>query len=162
MIDSRWIFGFGSLMWEPGFDFIRAIPHATLHGYRRDFTVRSTSRWGTKANPAPTLGLEKGGVTIGMAFEVEAKNYDKVMKYLHKREGKDFEFPEKDIQLIINNKPTIVKATVCINKQNHSYLGKLGTEQRASMVLKAKGKKGTSKDYLLETREMLIMLIQWF
>jgi cation transport protein ChaC len=68
---SLWVFGYGSLMWDPGFPYVRWAP-ALIHGYHRAMCI-SSSRWrGTPERPGLVLGLDRGGACRGIAFQVAA------------------------------------------------------------------------------------------
>ena len=66
-----WIFGYGSLMWRPGFDFIESAP-ALLNGYHRAFCLYSHHHRGTVERPGLVLGLDQGGSCRGLALRVAA------------------------------------------------------------------------------------------
>src|SRR6202166_5116698 len=65
-----WVFGYGSLMWRPGFDFIEQVP-ARLIGEHRALCVSSFDHRGTPENPGLVLGLDRGGVCRRIAFRVD-------------------------------------------------------------------------------------------
>ena len=80
-----WVFGYGSLIWNPGFDTVesRAV---RLHGYHRRFCVRSVVYRGTPADPGLVMGLRPGGQVAGVAHRVRAADADAVLTYLEDRE----------------------------------------------------------------------------
>ena len=80
-----WVFGYGSLMWKPGFAHVETL-HARLHGYRRALCVRSYVHRGTPERPGLVLGLDRGGSCLGMAFRVPGDLEDEVVAYLRERE----------------------------------------------------------------------------
>nr|MCU0831318.1 gamma-glutamylcyclotransferase [Rhizobiaceae bacterium] len=80
-----WVFGYGSLMWRPGFVHEEALP-ARLTGYHRALCVRSLVHRGTPERPGLVLGLDKGGSCKGIAFRVTADRRDAVVDYLRARE----------------------------------------------------------------------------
>ncbi|HET7413468.1 MAG TPA: gamma-glutamylcyclotransferase, partial [Pararhizobium sp.] len=84
-MDDFWVFGYGSLMWRPGFDFIEA-SEARAFGFRRSLCVRSHVHRGTPERPGLVLGLDFGGSCRGMAFRVASENQAAVMAYLRARE----------------------------------------------------------------------------
>ena len=87
MTDPRdfWIFGYGSLMWRPGFAFEESRP-ALLEGWHRELCVYSHHWRGTADRPGLVLGLDEGGTCRGVAFRVAASHVDEVRAYLHARE----------------------------------------------------------------------------
>src|SRR5436309_15797971 len=76
-----WVFGYGSLMWRPGFDFIEQVP-ARLIGEHRALCVYSFDHRGTPENPGLVLGLDRGGACRGIAFRVAGRHRDETMEYL--------------------------------------------------------------------------------
>src|ERR1700681_3993265 len=82
---GRWGFGYGSLMWRPGFAYVERQP-ATLHGRRRAFCIYSVHHRGTYARPGLVLGLAPGGAVRGVAYRVAASAWGRVYAYLRERE----------------------------------------------------------------------------
>ena len=80
-----WVFGYGSLMWRPGFEFIEQVP-ARLIGEHRALCVYSFDHRGTPEKPGLVLGLDRGGACRGVAFRVAAKQRDATVDYLRARE----------------------------------------------------------------------------
>ena len=80
-----WIFGYGSLMWRPGFDYVERLP-VRLHGYHRAFCVWSHRYRGTPERPGLVLGLDRGGSCLGIAYRIAPEKQDTVLAYLHERE----------------------------------------------------------------------------
>lgn len=72
-MDEFWVFGYGSLMWNPGFEFMER-SEALVYGYRRSLCVRSFVHRGTRDNPGLVLGLDRGGACRGMAFRISPEN----------------------------------------------------------------------------------------
>src|ERR1700748_1582132 len=80
-----WVFGYGSLMWRPGFEFVERIP-ARLIGLHRALCVYSFVHRGTPERPGLVLGLDRGGMCRGIAFRVSAALRDQTVAYLRARE----------------------------------------------------------------------------
>ena len=83
--EDLWVFGYGSLMWNPGFDFVERVP-ARLIGLHRALCVYSFVHRGTPERPGLVLGLDRGGMCRGIAFRVAAKAREKTIAYLRARE----------------------------------------------------------------------------
>jgi glutathione-specific gamma-glutamylcyclotransferase len=85
LVISDWVFAYGSLIWDPGFDFEDATL-ASVHGYHRAFCIRSTRFRGTPEEPGVVLGLDRGGSCIGMAFRLKAESRRQAIETLYERE----------------------------------------------------------------------------
>ena len=84
-MDEFWVFGYGSLMWNPGFDYeVREI--VTLPGFHRALCIHSWVHRGTRDHPGLVLGLDRGGSCKGAAFRIAATQRDDVVAYLRERE----------------------------------------------------------------------------
>ena len=81
---ALWVFGYGSLMWRPGFPFETRVP-AKLHGHHRALCVYSILHRGTSENPGLVLGLDHGGDCHGVAFRVPAGAENDTIAYLRER-----------------------------------------------------------------------------
>src|SRR6185312_6801690 len=80
-----WVFGYGSLMWRPGFAYEEA-QHARLTGYRRCFCIYSVYHRGTVERPGLVLGLDRGGACEGIAYRVAGPDVAQTVGYLRARE----------------------------------------------------------------------------
>src|SRR5690606_30823647 len=80
-----WVFGYGSLIWRPGFEHVEA-RRARLNGYRRSLCIYSFVHRGTPERPGLVLGLDRGGSCVGLAFRVRGEQRDAVIEYLRARE----------------------------------------------------------------------------
>src|SRR2546421_13022372 len=80
-----WVFGYGSLIWRPGFEFIERVP-ARLIGEHRALCVYSFVHRGTPEKPGLVLGLDRGGACRGVAFRVAEKDSAATIAHLRARE----------------------------------------------------------------------------
>src|SRR5687767_8101396 len=83
--NDLWVFGYGSLIWRPGFDFIERAP-ARLIGAHRALCVLSHVHRGTPERPGLVLGLDRGGACRGVAFRVAGAHRAETIAYLRSRE----------------------------------------------------------------------------
>jgi len=82
---EHWVFGYGSLMWNPGFRFIER-RRAVIHGYHRSLCMVSHMYRGTPDRPGLVLGLDIGGACHGIAFQVADEDWVETVNYLRARE----------------------------------------------------------------------------
>ena len=80
-----WVFGYGSLMWRPGFEFVEQVP-ARLIGEHRALCVYSFDHRGTPEQPGLVLGLDRGGACRGIAYRVAGSARRDTVQYLRDRE----------------------------------------------------------------------------
>ena len=148
-----WVFGYGSLMWHPGFEFREARP-GRLYGYHRSFCVRSEIYRGTPKRPGLVLGLDSGGSCRGIAYRVARKQARTVLDYLEDRELRRDTYLAKRHPVRLDNR--VVEA-ICfvVNRANDQYVGKLSVAAMARHVCQGVGERGACFDYLLSTVEHL-------
>jgi len=147
-----WIFVYGSLMWnldnlQPH---IRAKKKAILYGLHRDFNKASIENWGTKTNPAPTLGLKRGDKCVGVAYEIDDNKRDRVIALLNNREGTHFTIAKKRIEV---KDIGMINAFYPYNKRDSSFLGRKSLKRRAKMAIMARGTNGSCINYVKNTRK---------
>lgn len=147
--DFEWIFGYGSLMWRPGFPFIEQA-QAQLDGYHRAACVYSHHHRGTEKTPGLVLGLDQGGTCDGIAFRIDINKRPQIIEYLHKRELIGYAYKPALVKIAIHN--DIVHAYTFVADPEHpQYAGKLGKSKAAEIIMKAQGASGLNRDYLMNT-----------
>jgi glutathione-specific gamma-glutamylcyclotransferase len=145
-----WVFGYGSLMWRPGFEHEVAEP-ARLLGYHRALCVHSHVHRGTPERPGLVLGLDQGGSCKGVAFRVSADRRDAVLDYLRARELVTNVYREREIGIRLASGATVRAITYVVDRRHSQYAGRLDVENAASVVLGAKGVSGENPDYVMNT-----------
>lgn len=155
-----WIFGYGSLMWRPGFTFLRS-EAARIHGYHRRLCVYSHVHRGTPEQPGLVLGLDRGGSCHGLAFEIAPENWEETIAYLRAREQVTSVYLErrKTITLIDSGR-TAEAVTYVVDRTHRQYAGELDDDDLERHVRLGQGVSGHCTDYVLNTvshlREMNI------
>ena len=147
MSDERWVFGYGSLMWRPGFDFVERAA-ATLHGRRRAFCIYSVHHRGTYERPGLVLGLAPGGATRGVAFRIAEPAWSRVYAYLVEREQPTETYIEarRAVRLADGRR---VEALVFLSDVRHAqWAGHLSPERQAELIAGARGLSGPNIEYL--------------
>lgn len=147
MSEERWVFGYGSLMWRPGFPFEERRA-ATLHGRRRAFCIYSVHHRGTYDRPGLVLGLAPGGATRGMAFRVAERDWDGTYAYLKEREQPTETYIEaaRAVRLADGRR---VEALVFLSDVGHpQWAGALSLDRQAELIAGARGLSGRNVDYL--------------
>jgi len=140
---SHWVFGFGSLMWNPGFDFVDRQP-ALLQGRHRVFSIKSNVSWGSADRPGLVVALHPGGSCQGYAFRVSAANWPETDAYLRNRERA---YRHAEVPVVLKN--TRVQATTFLFDKNHPRaVGKLDFPTTAQMIAQGVGENGSSVEYL--------------
>lgn len=147
-----WIFGYGSLMWDPGFPH-RESRTALLRGYHRAFCVYSLRYRGTPESPGLVLGLDRGGSCRGIAYRIEGADRSDVLAYLWEREMFTRTYRPRHLPVRLDGpEPRIVQAlTFVVDRTHRQYAGRLPAEQVASMISAGEGTRGRCRDYLMNT-----------
>jgi glutathione-specific gamma-glutamylcyclotransferase len=150
--EDLWVFGYGSLMWRPGFEFLEQLP-ARLIGEHRALCVYSFDHRGTPEKPGLVLGLDRGGACRGIAFRVAAKRRDEVIGYLRGREQTTHVYREVMRSVWLENEPRDrVSALAYVVDRGHvQYAGRLSLPDQLRYVRQGHGRSGNNRDYVLET-----------
>jgi glutathione-specific gamma-glutamylcyclotransferase len=146
-----WVFGYGSLMWRPGFDFRERLP-ARLSGAHRALCVYSWVHRGTEAVPGLVLGLDRGGSCRGVAFRIAAAKRTTVIDYLRERELVTDVYREVWRSVAVGNDLRPVKALTYVVDRNHrQYAGALAPDEVLAYVRRGRGRSGDNTEYVLNT-----------
>ncbi len=150
-MDQFWIFGYGSLMWRPGFPHMRSEP-ARVHGYHRSLCVYSYVHRGTPEQPGLVLGLDRGGSCHGMAFEVAADRWDETLVYLRAREQVTSVYLEKRKAVTLLESGRKVQAvTYVVDRAHRQYAGVLDGDALERHVRAGCGVSGHCIEYVMNT-----------
>ena len=133
-----WVFGYGSLMWRPGFDVLERVP-ARLIGLHRALCVFSFVHRGTPEKPGLVLGLDRGGMCRGIAFRVAAAKREKTIAYLRGREQVTSVYLEtmRRIELEDEARRQVRALTYIVDRGHVQYAGRLRVGKACIMCGKA-------------------------
>lgn len=151
---THWIFGYGSLIWRPGFAFIRTVP-AVLRGAHRRLCIYSHRHRGTPERPGLVFGLVRGGSCRGVAFEVEGDNWEAVHDYLNEREMDSGIYLEAFRPLHLEGGVTVTALTYVVDEHHAQYAGKLEIAEQLRLVRSGVGESGPNPEYVLQTAKHL-------
>ena len=151
---SIWVFGYGSLMWNPGFPHLRAV-QARMHGVRRALCVRSTHYRGTSDSPGLVFGLDRGGSCHGVAFEVAEANREAVIAYLRAREQISMVYHEVVRPARLLSGETVGALVYVANQAHEQYAGGLDFEEMLAIIRHSAGAMGPNVDYVTATLRRL-------
>jgi cation transport protein ChaC len=147
-----WVFGYGSLMWRPGFEFVEKVP-ARLIGEHRALCVYSFDHRGTPEKPGLVLGLDRGGACRGIAFRVAPELRVHTINYLREREQTTHVYREVMRSVWLDNEARQrVSALAYVADRGHvQYAGRLPLNEQLRIVRQGHGRSGNNRDYVLAT-----------
>ncbi len=149
-----WVFGYGSLMWRPGFAYALRCK-AKLSGWRRSLCVWSQVYRGTPAAPGLVLGLDRGGACLGVAFRVNAALSEATIRYLRDREQVTSVYLERTAPVTLETGERVAALTYVADRRHPQYAGRLDRETMLAIVRARRGRSGDNAAYVIETRDHL-------
>lgn len=158
-MSDLWVFGYGSLMWRPGFAFEESV-QARLYGAHRSLCVLSHTHRGTPAKPGLVLGLDRGGSCLGVAFRVAEEKGESVIRYLRKRELDSDVYLETYRPVVIGGGTGgVVKALLyTVDRSHPQYAGSLERDEALDLIRQGRGHSGPNRDYVVNTADHLAKL----
>lgn len=145
-----WVFGYGSLMWHPGFKVERAVA-ARLYGYHRRLCLWSVHYRGSVNRPGLVLGLDRGGSCFGVALRVASTDRDAAADYLRAREMINNAYLPR-VKKVYLQTGDAVEALVFLSRRDHPQFAKrMSVADTVAVVLGARGKSGDNREYVLNT-----------
>ncbi|MBZ6077705.1 gamma-glutamylcyclotransferase [Microvirga puerhi] len=150
-----WVFGYGSLMWRPGFPFVER-HHAQLYGYHRSLCVFSHVHRGTPEKPGLVLGLDRGGRCHGVVFRVVPEEAEATIHYLREREQATAVYLERRLPVRLDDGRKIEALAYIADRKHQQYAGRLSFEEIVDLVRDGVGISGQNPDYVRSTYEHLV------
>ena len=157
---GHWVFGYGSLMWNPGFPY-QSSHRARLVGFHRGFCIYSTHHRGSHERPGLVLGLDRGGVCQGWAYRIADEDHAAVMRYLRAREQISGVYREAHVRMEIAGEAHQILGEVdgvayVVEPAHPGYAGRLAVGEQARLIRAARGLSGPNVEYLVNTHRQLV------
>ena len=151
--DEIWLFGYGSLMWNPCINYCDRQP-ALLHGYHRNYCLQTPVGRGTPEQPGLMLALKRGGSCNGIAYQIDQAIAEHELDVIWNREMISGAYQPR---LVMLRTPLGLKRSIAfaINTKHPLYVDNISPEQAAAMIATASGWLGTCAEYLYSTVENL-------
>ncbi|HEY5633265.1 MAG TPA: gamma-glutamylcyclotransferase [Burkholderiaceae bacterium] len=150
---SDWVFGYGSLIWNPEIDFDRS-EIARAHGYHRAFCISSTRYRGTRAAPGVVLGLDRGGSCVGVAMHLHHPRRRDSIARLYEREMLNRVYTPTLVALTLRSGAQIRALSFVANRASPDYQ-QLTEAQILERLRRCSGERGANRDYALNTLRAL-------
>jgi cation transport protein ChaC len=151
---QRWVFGYGSLMWRPGFPYLERRP-ALHQGRRRAFCIYSVHHRGTPERKGLVLGLASGGAVRGVAYHVAEADWTETYAYLMQREQPTETYVEHYAAARLDDGRHVRALTFLSDRTHPQWAGVLSLEAQADLIAGASGLSGRNVDYLTDLVEHL-------
>ncbi len=152
-----WVFGYGSLIWRPGFEFVER-SHATIFGFHRALCVLSHVHRGTPEQPGLVLGLDRGGSCQGVAYRVEESTRAATINYLREREQVTMVYREITPVATLADGRCVRALAYAVDRTHHQYSRQLQLNEVIRAVRQGVGQSGPNPEYIINTHEHLIAM----
>jgi glutathione-specific gamma-glutamylcyclotransferase len=151
--EDLWVFGYGSLIWRPNFDFAERRP-ARVHGWHRALKMWSRINRGTPERPGLVFGLLTGGCCRGVVFRIAREQGPAVLAQLWQRE---MAMAVYDPRWLLAETPQgrVRALAFTLSRKSPSHTGELTEEEYCAIFSQASGIYGTTLDYAHRTLEEL-------
>ncbi|HYM30843.1 MAG TPA: gamma-glutamylcyclotransferase [Candidatus Cybelea sp.] len=151
-----WIFGYGSLMWNPALK-VAETRAATVHGYHRWFCLDMHLGRGSPDRPGLMLGLDRGGSCHGMAHRIAPQDVESELEILWRREMLSGAYQPRWVTAY-GKRGALRALTFVVDRRHDRYAGKLPEQEVVMRIALAEGHIGTNRQYLFKTVEHLDQL----
>jgi len=152
-----WVFGYGSLMWRPGFPFVESHV-ATIRGYHRALCIYSFVHRGTKEKPGLVLGLDRGGACRGVVFRIPREQSEATLAYLRERELVTNVYREVRVTAQLDEGRRVTCITYVADRAHEQYAGRLSEAELLRLVSQGHGISGSNLEYVRNTHQHLVEL----
>jgi cation transport protein ChaC len=142
-----WVFGYGSLMWDPGIRF-EEVRRAYVPGYARRFILRDVyGGRGTVDAPGLMVALDKGDGCHGLAFRISRTDLEEETEVLWRRERIGPAYVPVFVEAVTANARLTALAFVADHEAD-LIDANIGRAQQVEYCATGTGFMGSSLDYL--------------
>jgi cation transport protein ChaC len=153
-MEELWVFGYGSLMWRPGFDFVEQ-RKGRVHGLHRRLCIYSHVHRGTPERPGLVLGLDLGGSCEGIVFRVADEKREDTIRYLREREMMNGVYYESYRRVTCEDGSIVRALTYCAQRNHVQFAPKMSLENTVAQIEGALGQSGPNEEYVLSTVDQI-------
>ncbi len=152
-LQADWVFGYGSLIWDPGFAYSER-HRVTVHGYHRAFCIRSVQYRGTPEAPGVVLGLDRGGSCQGVVFKLQPDEADAVVEQVYRREMSHYAYEPRLVRARLVDGRDIRALTFVARRGDPAYQ-RLEEAEVLRRLRDCVGARGPNCDYAVNTVKAL-------
>lgn len=145
-----WVFGYGSLMWNPEFDYLRS-ETACLNDFHRCLCLWSVEYRGTPEQPGLVMGLDSGGSCMGRAFLISENNAPEIIAQLNEREMITGAYRSSMESIHLSTGEQVDGVCLVVRHDHPQYAPRLDQKVIVDMVKNAHGQRGSNREYVLNT-----------
>jgi cation transport protein ChaC len=158
-MDEMWVFGYGSLIWNPDFP-VAERQIARVTDWQRSFCMWSIHHRGSVAAPGLVLALDhvEAAICDGVAFRVTPGNEADTLETLRARELISSAYLETHLPLVLQDGRKVNALAYVIDPKHKQYCGGLSLAKQAQIIAGAVGGRGPNRDYLFATADHLAEL----
>jgi cation transport protein ChaC len=148
-LDNLWVFGYGSLMWRPGFAFVETQP-ARLRGYSRDMCLMSYHYRGTMEQPGLVCGLmaTPSSTCEGRAYRIAAVNAESALAYLDDRELITDIYIPRHLPIRLAARHDVIARVYVADTAHGQFVGGWSDEKKVAHIVQGKGTEGRCLEYM--------------
>ena len=147
---NLWVFGYGSLMWNPGFAYEESRP-ARIFGFHRRLCLWSKRYRGTPEKPGLALGLTAGGSCNGVAFRLKDENRNPELDYLYEREMINYAYQPVVKSIYLEDNRVVTALTFASRTEHPQFAPGMSLEQTIKIIKYASGSGGRNIEYIINT-----------
>jgi glutathione-specific gamma-glutamylcyclotransferase len=151
-----WVFGYASLLWNPEFTF-DAHHGAFVRGWHRALRMASRINRGTPERPGLVFALLPGGSCHGAVYRVPRAQAADALEALWQREMPTGVYDPRWLQCRTSSSAQgqVQALAFTLSRKSPQHIGRLSEPQLLDILRHARGRYGTTLDYLLTTARTL-------